>query len=352
MFRKRRPQIGARPGTLAIPKRAPEPRIHMITYDPDKLQEGPVTETDDLRQAFDESDVTWIDVQGFGDRSLMHELGDMFELHPLLLEDLVNVPQRPKAEDYGDQLLLVVRMVRLDDEGELDAEQVSIVLAPHYVLTFQEKHGDILDPVRRRLRGGKGIIRQQPASYLAYAIADTIIDGYYPVLDAIGEEIDALDEVVISQPSPELLRRLNDMKNRLVMLRRWLWAQREAVNTLMRDDSELITDELRVFLRDTYSHCVQTAEVAEMYREMITGLMNTYMSAVANRTNEVMKVLTIMASIFIPLTFLAGIYGMNFEHMPELHMKWAYPAVWFTMIATAGGMLVFFWRKGWLGGGP
>lgn len=349
MFRKRRPQIGARPGTLAIPRQAPEPRLHMITYDNAELHERPVTEVDELRAAFAESDVTWIDVQGFGDRTLMHKIGKLFGLHPLLLEDLVNVPQRPKLEDYEDQLLLVVRMVRLDDDGDLDSEQVSIVLAPHYVLTFQEKHGDILDPVRKRLRGGKGLIRQQPSSYLAYAIADTIIDGYYPVLDAIGEEIDALDEVVITQPSPELLRRLNDMKNRLVMLRRWLWAQREAINSLMRDDSELITDELRVFLRDTYSHCVQTAEVAEMYREMITGLMNTYMSAVANRTNEVMKVLTIMASIFIPLTFLAGIYGMNFDNMPELHMKWAYPAVWVAMITTAGGMLVYFWRKGWLG---
>ncbi|TWT31201.1 Magnesium transport protein CorA [Posidoniimonas corsicana] len=350
MFRKRRPRIGARPGTLSIPRQAPEPKIHMITYDHQQLHDTPVEDVAELERAFDTSTVAWVDVQGFGDRSLMHQLGDMFHLHPLLLEDLVNVPQRPKAEDYDDQMLLVVRMVSLDDDGEPNSEQVSIVLTEHYVLTFQEKHGDILDPVRKRLRGGKGLIRHQRAPYLAYAIADTIIDGYYPVLEAIGEEIDDLDEVVITQPTPDLLRRLNDMKNRLVMLRRWLWAQREAINTLMRDDSELITDELRVFLRDTYSHCVQTAEVAEMYREMTTGLMNTYMSAVANRTNEVMKVLTIMASIFIPLTFLAGIYGMNFEYMPELHVRWAYPAVWCAMFATAGAMLGYFWRKGWLGG--
>ena len=279
----------------------------------------------------------------------MQDIATLFELHPLLLEDVVNVPQRPKTETYGDQLLIVVRMVKVDGPDEIDMEQVSIVFSQNYVLTFQERHGDILDPVRNRLRSGKGPMRQRGPDYLAYAIADTIIDGYYPVLETIGNHLEDMEVTVIANPTPELLLRLHQLKNRLVNLRRSVWPQREAVNQLVRGDHALVSDDVRVYLRDTYDHCVQTAEVAEMYREMVSGLMNTYLSAVANRTNEVMKVLTIMASIFIPLTFLAGIYGMNFEHMPELHVRWAYPIIWVAMFVVAGGMIFFFYRKGWIG---
>ncbi|MEZ6048211.1 MAG: magnesium/cobalt transporter CorA [Planctomycetaceae bacterium] len=287
-------------------------------------------------------------MQGFGDRSVMQEIGDLFQLHPLLLEDVVNLPQRPKTESYGDQVLIIVRMVQVHESGEIDLEQVSIVLGKNYVLTFQEKHGDILDPVRRRIRSKTSTIRHQAADFLAYAIADTIIDAYYPALEVLGDQIEELEDDVISDPTPELLRELNRMKNRLVNLRRSIWPQREAINRMVRGDYPAISENVRIYLRDTYDHCVQTSEVAEMYREMVTGLMNTYLSSIANRTNEVMKVLTIMASIFIPLTFLAGIYGMNFKHMPELQMEWAYPTVWILMLLTAGGMLFYFWKKGWI----
>lgn len=352
LFRKRRTKAGARPGTLVIPREAPPPKLHTFTYDHGAVREADPQNVDDLTALMAEDAVTWLDVQGFGDRPLIEQIGQFFELHPLLLEDVVNVPQRPKAEDYSDQFLLIVRMVRIDEEtGEIDSEQVAIVFSDRWVLTFQEKPGDILQPVRRRLRSGKGLIRTKGAGYLAYAIADTIIDGYFPVLEQIGEQLEELDEHVFDDPTPELLRRLNAMKNRLAHLRRWLWAQREAIDNLMRDDHPLVTDDLRVYLRDTYGHCVHTSEIAEMHREMASGLMNTYLTAVANRTNEVMKVLTVMASIFIPLTFLAGVYGMNFDHMPELHVRWAYPAVWVAMLGTAGGMAAYFWRKGWLGGG-
>lgn len=348
IFDKRHPQSGARPGTLVIPKEAPTPRIYMIRYRAEDVTESDVSEVDELKAAFDEGAVTWIDIQGYGDKALIQSIGDLFELHPLLLEDVVNIPQRPKTEAYGDQLLTVVRMVRVDGPGEIDMEQVSIVLSKNYVLTFQERYGDVLDPVRRRIRSGKGVIRQHRADFLAYAIADTIIDGYYPVLESIGEHLEELEDVVVTDPTPDLLIELNQIKNRLINLRRGIWPQREAVNTMVRGDHPAISSEVQIYLRDTYDHCVQTSEVAEMYREMVTGLMNTYLSSIANRTNEVMKVLTIMASIFIPLTFLAGIYGMNFEHMPELHVKWAYPAVWITMLGTAAGMLIYFWRKGWI----
>lgn len=313
-----------------------------------------VDSVEELTEAFNENEVTWVDIQGFGDRSIMRKLGTMFNLHPLLLEDIVNVPQRPKSEPYDDQLLVIVRMVGLEDdeqtgEPKVDMEQVSMVIAKNYLITFQEKHGDILDPVRKRLMANKGIIRKRGPDYLAYVIADTIIDGYYPVLEVVGDHLESLEGVVIDNPSPAVLGELNRLKNQLINLRRAIWPQREAINELVRGDHNMISDEVGVYLRDTYDHCIQTSEVAEMYREMVTGLMNTYLSSVANRTNEVMKVLTIMASIFIPLTFMAGIYGMNFEHMPELKYEYSYAILWAAMAAVVVGMLVFFWRKGWIG---
>ncbi len=348
IFSKRHPAVGARPGTLVIPKQAPLPRIHLISYDADKLIETDVEKAEQLNEALSDNCVSWVDVQGFGDKALLQEIGMLFQLHPLLLEDVINVPQRPKAEVYGDQLLLIVRMVHATTSGDVEMEQVSIVFAKQYVLTFQERYGDVLDPVRRRIRSSKSRIRQHGADFLAYAIADTIIDGYYPVLELIGDHLEGLEDEVVNEPTPDLLLQLNRMKNRLVNLRRGIWPQRDAINELIRGDHSTVTEEVRVYLRNTYDHCVQTSEVTEMYREMVTGLMNLYLSSIANRTNEVMKVLTIMASVFIPLTFLAGIYGMNFENMPELQVTWAYPVVWLTMFATACGMLVYFWRKGWI----
>jgi magnesium transporter len=322
-------------------------------YNSAGYDEFEIANIDSLHEVLKPDSVTWVDVQGFGDRKLMQKVGKVFDLHALLLEDVVNVPQRPKTESYGEQLLIVVRMVRLEEDADdhaagIDMEQVSMVLAKNYIITFQERHGDILEPVRRRIRSGKGPIRSHGADYLAYAIADTIIDGYYPVLESVGDKLEAIENDVIHHPSPEVLGELNSMKNQLINLRRAIWPQREAINALVRGDHNLISEPVCVYLRDTYDHCIQTSEVAEMYREMVTGLMNTYLSSIANRTNEVMKVLTIMASIFIPLTFMAGIYGMNFEHMPELHYQYSYPLLWTTMLGTAGGMVVYFRRKGWI----
>ena len=353
-FKKKHTQVGARPGTLVIAKDAPPPKITSIHYSATEHRTTTVDTADDLNNVFNEQEVTWIDIQGFGDRSIMRKLGTIFNLHPLLLEDVVNVPQRPKSEPYDDQLLVIVRMVRLENdeqsgEPKVDMEQVSMVIAKNYLITFQEKHGDILDPVRKRLVANKGIIRKRGPDYLAYVIADTIIDGYYPILEVVGDHLESLEDSVIDNPSPAVLSELNRLKNQLINLRRAIWPQREAINELVRGDHSMITDEVGVYLRDTYDHCIQTSEVAEMYREMVTGLMNTYLSSVANRTNEVMKVLTIMASIFIPLTFMAGIYGMNFEHMPELKYQYSYAILWAAMVAVVIGMVAFFWRKGWIG---
>ncbi|QEF96635.1 Magnesium transport protein CorA [Stieleria maiorica] len=356
IFKKQYTRVGARPGTLVISKQSPRPVVRGIFYNPQSVDDHLIEDLDQLPEILKAETVGWIDVQGFGDRSVMNKIGSIFSLHPLLLEDVVNVPQRPKTELYDDQLLIVVRMVRLKDPEEqsryrVDMEQVSIVLAKNYVITFQERYGDILDPVRKRIKSGKGIIRKRGADYLAYAIADTIVDGYYPVLEGVGNDLEAMEDEVIRNPSPEVLAELNTLKNQLINLRRAVWPQREAVNSLVRGDYSLIGEDVRLYLRDTHDHCIQTSEVAEMYREMATGLMNTYLSSVANRTNDVMKVLTIMASLFIPLTFMAGIYGMNFEHMPELHYQYSYPLLWLVMSLTCVGMLIFFWRKGWIGRG-
>lgn len=351
-FKKRHPSIGARPGTLMIAEDALPPKVRMISYNLDEVLEREIEDIDKLAKAFDPKNVTWVDVQGFGDEELVRKIGDIFSIHPLMLEDIVNMPQRPKTESYDGQVLVITRMVRLNEDKAIDMEQVSILMGNNYVLTFQERYGDILDPVRERIRNGKGRpIRRSCSDYLTYVITDTIIDGYYPVIESIGDHLEHLEAVVMDNPSTSTLQELNRTKNLLVNLRRVAWPQREMVSSLMRDDNELIVDEVRMFLRDTYDHCVQTAEVIEMYRDMATGLMNTYLSSIANRTNEVMKVLTIMASIFIPLTFMAGIYGMNFDHMPELHVPWAYPALGLAMFSTAAAMLFFFWRKGWIGGG-
>ncbi len=349
MFKKHHPKTGARPGTLVIADDAPPPRMQMITFAGSELKQQDITDPTLLQEAKDDGSISWIDVHGFGDKALIETIGEIFELHPLLLEDVVNVPQRPKTEAYGDQLLIIVRMVRLNKDQEIVMEQVSFVLGKSYVLTFQEHYGDVFDPVRKRLKNAKGRIRQHGSDYLAYALIDTIIDAYYPILERIGDQLESMEDVVISNPTPALLSQLHQLKNRLVNLRRGIWPQREAISSLARDDYALVTDEVRIFIRDTYDHCVQTSEVTEMYREMVTGLMNTYLSSIANRTNDVMKVLTIVATIFIPLTFIAGIYGMNFEHMPELHVRWAYPAIWVTMVVVAVAMMVFFWRRGWIG---
>ena len=349
-FKKRHPQIGARPGTLLFSEDAPPTKIRMISYDKTRVRDEEVHDVQELRAAIENGHVTWVDIQGFGNEQVIRELGKAFDLHPLVMEDIVNMPQRPKTETYDGQVLIITRMVRIKDKAEVDMEQVTLVLGESYVLTFQERYGDILDPVRERIRKGKGHpIRCLGSDYLAYALVDTIVDGYYPVVEVLGDHLEQLEEMVIDAPGDEVLRLLNGTKNLLVNLRRAIWPQREAVNTLIRDQNSLISDDVRVFFRDTYDHCVQTAEVIEMYREMATGLMNTYLSSVANRTNEVMKVLTIMASVFIPLTFLAGIYGMNFDHMPELHVWWAYPLVWIMMLSVVSGMMIFFYRKGWIG---
>lgn len=323
--------------------------MRVFSYDANQIQEHKPHSVEDVRELTGTGRKLWVDVQGLGDEQLLRGLAKLFSIHQLALEDVVHVPIRPKAESYEQNLLIVTRMLTSSDAQQLDVEQVSVFIGKDYVLTFQERCGDVLDPVRQRLRVQNSRIRTLPSDYLGYAILDTIIDAYYPVVERMGDRIERLEERVLAEASPDTLRKLNVIKGQLLILRRAVAPQREAVNALIRDDNELVSETVRLYLRDTYDHIVQTSEAVETARELVNGLMNTYLSVVSNRMNEVMKILTIVASIFVPLTFMAGIYGMNFEHMPELRAKWAYPTLLGAMGLVVIGMVLFFWRKGWVG---
>ena len=288
-WNKIHPPAGARPGTLIIPDDAIPPVIRLIEFNEDSLDERVIENVFELKHCLDSRAVSWIDVHGLGDERILRELAEVFSIHPLALEDVVHIPQRPKTEIYPDQQYFVLRMALLLETDEIDVEQTSIFFGHGYVLTFQERAGDSLEPVRKRIRRGGGPIRRSGTDYLAYAIIDAIVDGYYPVLEKIGDEIDELEERVIEQPDQAILTRINELKRELLDLRRALWPLRDAVGILIRDPSPFVTDEVKTYLRDVYDHCVQLSDVIETYRDLVSGLMNTWLSMISNRTNEIMK---------------------------------------------------------------
>jgi magnesium transporter len=348
--RKRRPPVGARPGTLALSPESPPPVIRLMQYDADRLDDRTVENVDELADVLKRSKcVNWIDVQGFGDEATLERLRDLFDLHPLAIADAVNTPQRPKSEAYDHFNLFITRMVRLGEHREICAEQVSIFLGKNFVLTLQEHYGDVFDPVRKRIRQNEGTIRRHGSDYLTYALIDAVLDGYYPVIELLGDRLHELEEEILERPSQAGMRRIHTIRHELLALRRAIMPQREAVNALIREESPLVGRMVRQYLRDCYDHAVQASDAVETFRDLAANLMDLYMSSMSQRTNEVMKVLTIMASIFIPLTFIAGVYGMNFDDMPELHVWWAYPALLLVMFIIAVGMVLFFRMKGWIG---
>ncbi len=348
LFTKKHTQVGARPGTLVIDKNAVKPSITIIRYTPAEVHNSSVETVEEISEELEKEGTIWIDVQGLGDEKLIRALGELFSIHMLALEDVVNTPQRPKTESYDTHQLYISRMVSIGETRDLEIEQVSIFFGKKFVLTFQERAGDVLDPVRRRIRSKKGPMRTQGADYLAYAIIDTIVDGYYPVLEYFGEYLETLEAKVVAKATPAMLDQINRVKRNLLVLRRGIWPQRDAVNTMIRDDCPFVTEDVKVFLRDCSDHCIQVGDVLESFRETAGALLSTYLSALGIKQNEVMRVLTIVASIFIPLTFMAGIYGMNFEEMPELKSRMAYPILLGVMVITAIGMLLYFKRLGWI----
>lgn len=346
---------GSLPGTLKIPANAQPPTFHLIDYGPTTCHAQDLDHPEAAAAYLDTHSVAWLDVKGLGSEPLLRQLGEVFGLHPLVLEDVVNVPQRPKIEEYPDQLVAIARMVVPHPQvtGFL-SEQVSFVLGQHYLLTIQEEpEHDCFNPIRNSIRNNKGVIRSRGADYLLYALYDSVIDGFFPVLEAYGEQIELLEDEVVVNPSRRTLERIHALKRELLMLRRAIWPQRDAINSLIRDGSDLISPDVAIHLRDCYDHAIQVLDMVETYRELASSLMDVYLSSVSNRMNEVMKLLTVISSIFIPLTFIAGIYGMNFNadkspfNMPELAWYWGYPLCLAMMGLTALGLVLFFWRKGW-----
>jgi magnesium transporter len=339
---------GSVPGTLHLTQDGPT-EIQLIDYSPTACERVALITPAELTPYLDRDSVSWIDLQGLGHEPTLQAVGAIFKLHPLVLEDVVNVPQRPKVEEYDDQLLIVTRMVRLEQgSGPFISEQISFILGDHYLLSIQEEpEYDCFGPVRDRLTNAKGNIRKMGADYLFYTLVDAIIDGFFPVLEEYGEQLELLEDEVVANPSRQTLERIHRMKRELLSLRRAIWPQRDAINSLIRDESDLISHEVRIYLRDCYDHTVQVLDMVETYREVASSLMDIYLSSVSNKMNEIMKFLTVMSSIFIPLTFIAGVYGMNFEHMPELHTRSGYFVCLGAMFTMAIVLLTLFWRKGW-----
>jgi magnesium transporter len=294
--------------------------------------------------------MTWIDVDGLHDVEMLGELGECFGLHPLVVEDILNTEQRPKLDDYGEYIFVVLKsLYHVDEEsGEPAIEQTSLVLGPNYVLSFQEREGDEFDPIRDRIRANKGRVRKASVDYLAYAPIDLIVDQYFVVLERFGDRIESLEEELVADPTTETLQVIHHLKRELIFLRKSVWPLREVIGALERAESTLIHESTDLYLRDAYDHTIQVIDAVETFRDMLSGMLDIYLSSVSNRMNEVMKVLTIIATVFIPLTFIAGLYGMNFKSMPELNWPWAYPLVWGIMIIIAASMVIYFRRKRWL----
>ncbi len=345
----------AAPGVLRILPNASPPEIALTDYGIKAHERLSCLSPREIEPFLDRSSVSWVDVMGLGHAETLRELGEVFRLHPLLLEDIVNVPQRPKVEEMPEQLLVIARMVTLlpGEEAGFVLEQVSFVLGENYLLSVQEEPDfDCFAGVRERLKAGKGAIRRLGADYLLYALLDAIVDGFFPVLEVYGERLELLEDEVVANPSPLTLEKIHRMKRELITLRRAIWPQRDVINALIRDGNGLISEEVRVYLRDCYDHAIQVLDMVEMYREVASSLMDVYLSSVGNRMNEIMKFLTVMSSVFIPLTFIAGIYGMNFNtekvrNMPELNWEWGYFMCLGAMLGIAIVLLTIFWRRGW-----
>jgi magnesium transporter len=351
---KRYSTPGTEPGTLRPIEspRTDKVRMTVIDYTRDHFEEKAIASVEELIPYRDSSSVTWINIEGLTDIPLLEALGREFDIHPLTLEDILNCGQRPKLEDYGSYHFVVMKSLRLAEGDVLEMEQISFILAEHFVITLQEIPGDSFEAVRERLRKGKGQIRAAGPDYLAYALIDALVDEFFPVLETYGERLEALEDTVIKQATPDTLNEIHQIKRQLLIVRRAAFPEREVINALQRDGHELIREETRVFLRDCYDHTIQVIDMIETYRDLAGGLLEVYLSSVSNRMNEVMKVLTIISTIFIPLNFIAGIYGMNFDtrhplNMPELGWAYGYPAVLCVMLTVAVSLVFYFRRKGW-----
>jgi magnesium transporter len=344
-------KTGLAPGTIVHvgEKKMDKARIRIIDYDEKNLQEKEAKNIEECLAFKDKPTVTWVNVDGLHEIEIIEKIGKHFDIHPLVLEDVVHTGQRPKFEDLESYNYIILKMLYYDDkEDEIKVEQFSLILGKNFIITFQERVVDVFDPVRARIRSGKIRLRKRKSDYLAYSLIDAIVDNYFVILEKLGEKIEVLEDELLGNPSPKTLQEIYELKRKMITLRKSIWPLREVISAMERGESSLIEDSTNIFLRDVYDHTIQVLDTIDSFREMASGMQDTYLSSMSNRMNEVMKVLTIIATIFIPLTFIAGIYGMNFEYMPELKWYWSYFIVWGIMLLVVAGMVYYFRRKKWL----
>jgi magnesium transporter len=349
-LKKSSKKAGQAPGTVVFvgEKKVEEIRITLIDYDENRYDERKIESIEDCFSYKDSPSISWINIDGVHQVDVIEKLGDHFVLHPLLLEDVVNTQQRPKLDEFDDHLFIVLKMFFFSEvENKLEGEQISFIVGSNFVISFQERQGDFFEQVRERLRKGKGRIRRKGSDYLAYCLIDAIVDSYYTILETLGEHIESLQEELVSEPKQEDLQIIQDLKRDMLFIRKSVWPLREVIGGLVRSESTLIKEDVLVYVRDVYDHVIQAIDTIETYRDMLSAMLDIYLSSVGNRMNEVMKVLTIIATIFIPMTFLAGIYGMNFKYMPELEWRYAYLVFWIVVSVVLIAMIAYFKRKKW-----
>lgn len=351
LIRRAATKAGLPPGTLVHvgDRRTETAEITILDYDKEHLEERKAATVEECIPFKDKPSVTWLNVSGLHDVEVLRTLGECYDIHPLVLEDILNTEQRPKIEDHQRYIFVVLKMLYLKPETrEITTEQISLVIGPNYVISFQETPEDVFAGVRGRLRSAQRRIRDRGADYLAYALLDAVVDSYFVVLESLAGSIEGLEGELVRDPTAETLHMMHTLKRELIFLRRSVWPLREVLSFLARGESNLLQRETLAYLRDVYDHAIQVMDTVESFRDVVGGMHDTYLSSLSNRMNEVMKVLTIFATIFIPLTFVAGVYGMNFEYMPELRYHWSYPIVWGVMVLIGLGMLAYFRRRRWL----
>ena len=350
---------GLPPGSIVHvgEKKTKTVKISVIDYNAKKFEEKKVEKIEDCFSFKSKPTITWVNIDGLHEIEIIEKIGKCFDIHPLVLEDIVDTDQRPKIEDYEKHIFSVLKMLYVDDKTHMiNSEQVSIIFGQNFVISFQETIGDVFDNIRERIRKGKGRIRKMGADYLAYSLIDAIVDNYFSILETIGDRVESMEQDVITNPNPDILQKIYNLKREMIYLRKSVWPLREVINNLLREESRLIRSTTHIYLRDLYDHTIQVIDTIETFRDMVSGMLDIYMSSVSNKMNEVMKVLTIFAAIFIPLTFIAGIYGMNFQNingnapfnMPELYWEYGYLFALGIMAALVITMLAYFKHKKWL----
>jgi len=342
---------GLSPGTVVYigEEKTDEVKISVIDYNEREFIKRAGVKAEDCFPFRDKDSITWINIDGVHNIDIIEDIGGYFGLHPLVMEDISNTTQRPKTEDFDNYIFVVLKMLYFDEKNrEIEVEQVSLILGKNFVISFQEKEGDVFDTVRERIEKDKGRIRKMGSDYLLYSLIDAVVDNYFSVLEKIGDRVEELEADIVEEVAQESLGNIHKSKKDMILLRRSVWPLREVINSLSREKTALISGNVLIFFRDVYDHTIQVIETIETFRDMLSGLHDTYLSSISNRMNEIMKVLTMFASIFIPLTFVAGIYGMNFHYMPELDWRWGYFTVWGSFIVVGVSMLFYFKQKKWL----